>query len=238
MPKFVEPQLCQARRARAVGATAGRTRSSSTAIACSFASRTARPRCSTRKGLDWTEKFAAIAKQAKKLPDCIIDGEAVALDKQGAPDFAALQAALSEGKSEKLIFFAFDLLFLEGEDLRPLPLSERKERLKELLRRPAGKWRPALRRSFRDGGRRRAAIGLPHASRRHRLEGARCALPVGPRWQLDQGQVPRRPRGDHRRLDQRRPPPALAAGGRPSRRGQEHASSSMSAGSAPASARA
>jgi bifunctional non-homologous end joining protein LigD len=57
----------------------------------------------------------------------------VALDRHGAPDFAALQAALSEGKSETLIFFAFDLLFAEGEDLRPLPLAGRKARLKELL---------------------------------------------------------------------------------------------------------
>jgi bifunctional non-homologous end joining protein LigD len=87
----------------------------------------------TRKGLDWTEKFAAIAQQAKGLPDCMIDGEAVALDKSGVPDFGALQAALSEGKSDALVFFAFDLLFTDGEDLRGLPLSERKARLKDLL---------------------------------------------------------------------------------------------------------
>ncbi|MEA2850214.1 MAG: bifunctional non-ous end joining protein LigD, partial [Rhodospirillaceae bacterium] len=91
----------------------------------------------TRKGLDWTKKFAAIAQQAKALPDCMIDGEAVALDSDGVPDFGALQAALSEGKSDSLIFFAFDLLFADfgqgDEDLRGLPLSERKERLKDLL---------------------------------------------------------------------------------------------------------
>ncbi|MGZ3299064.1 MAG: DNA ligase D, partial [Asticcacaulis sp.] len=87
----------------------------------------------TRKGLDWTGKFAAIAKVAGKLPDCIIDGEVCALDHNGAPDFAALQAALSDGKTEALIFFAFDLLFADGEDLRPLPLSARKKRLQTLL---------------------------------------------------------------------------------------------------------
>ena len=87
----------------------------------------------TRKGLDWTAKFTAIAKAAEKLPDCILDGEAVALDHHGAPDFTALQAALSDGRSEDLIFFAFDLLFADGEDLRPLPLADRKVRLKELL---------------------------------------------------------------------------------------------------------
>ena len=88
----------------------------------------------TRKGLDWTAKFAAIAKAAAKLPDGLIDGEICALDHNGAPDFAALQAALSDGKTEPLIFFAFDLLFADGEDLRPLPLSARKLRLEALLK--------------------------------------------------------------------------------------------------------
>jgi bifunctional non-homologous end joining protein LigD len=88
----------------------------------------------TRKGLDWTDKFAAIAKAAAKLPDCILDGEVCALDHNGAPDFAALQAALSDGKSEALIYFVFDLLFVEGEDLRPLPLTTRKARLADLLK--------------------------------------------------------------------------------------------------------
>jgi len=88
---------------------------------------------STRKGLDWTEKFSAIAKQAAKLPDAIVDGEIVALDHEGHPSFASLQAALSDEKTDDLVFFAFDLLFATGEDLRPLPLSERKKRLKLLL---------------------------------------------------------------------------------------------------------
>lgn len=87
----------------------------------------------TRKGLDWTDKFSAIADRAKKLPDAIIDGEIVALDHEGHPSFASLQAALSDGKTDNLIFFAFDILFAGGEDLRPLPLSDRKERLKRLL---------------------------------------------------------------------------------------------------------
>ncbi len=87
----------------------------------------------TRKGLDWTEKFSAIAKEATKLPDGIIDGEIVALDHEHHPSFASLQAALSGGKTDELIFYAFDLLFAEGEDLRKLPLSERKQRLQVLL---------------------------------------------------------------------------------------------------------
>jgi bifunctional non-homologous end joining protein LigD len=87
----------------------------------------------TRKGLDWTDKFQAIAKEANGLPDALIDGEIVALDHNGAPDFSTLQAALSDGKTDNLIYFAFDLLFADGMDLRRLPLGERKQRLKVML---------------------------------------------------------------------------------------------------------
>ncbi|MGA7997304.1 MAG: DNA ligase D [Bradyrhizobium sp.] len=94
----------------------------------------------TRKGLDWTDKFRAIAKEGSALPDVLIDGEIVALDHNGAPDFSTLQAAISDGKTDDLIFYAFDLLFADGEDLRRLPLGERKARLKKLLEaRPRGK---------------------------------------------------------------------------------------------------
>jgi bifunctional non-homologous end joining protein LigD len=93
----------------------------------------------TRKGLDWTEKFLGIANAATSLPDALIDGEIVALDRNGAPDFSTLQAAISDGKTGGLIFFAFDLLFAGGEDLRPLPLVERKARLKKLLEARKGK---------------------------------------------------------------------------------------------------
>src|SRR5436190_19355894 len=93
----------------------------------------------TRKGLDWADKFPAIAKEAQNLPDALIDGEIVAVDKKGLPDFSALQAAIAEGKTNNLIYFAFDLLFADGEDLRALPLRERKERLKALLEARNGK---------------------------------------------------------------------------------------------------
>jgi bifunctional non-homologous end joining protein LigD len=87
----------------------------------------------TRKGLDWTDKFQAIAKEGSALPDGLIDGEIVALDHDGAPDFSTLQAAISDGKTGSLIFYAFDLLFADGMDLRAVPLGERKEKLKKLL---------------------------------------------------------------------------------------------------------
>jgi bifunctional non-homologous end joining protein LigD len=87
----------------------------------------------TRKGLDWTEKFATIAEAASALPDVLIDGEVVALDDNAEPNFAALQAALSDGNTDKLMFYAFDLLFVDEFDLRRQPLTDRKRRLRELL---------------------------------------------------------------------------------------------------------
>jgi bifunctional non-homologous end joining protein LigD len=88
----------------------------------------------TRTGLDWTDRFTAIAKDAQVLPDCLIDGEVVALDERRLPSFGALQSALSEERSEDLVFFAFDLLFDGREDLRTLPLADRKARLETLLK--------------------------------------------------------------------------------------------------------
>jgi bifunctional non-homologous end joining protein LigD len=93
----------------------------------------------TRKGLDWTDKFPAIASEGNTLPDALIDGEIVAVNDKGLPDFSALQAAISDGKTGNLIFYAFDLLFADREDLRKLPLGERKARLKQLLEVRKGK---------------------------------------------------------------------------------------------------
>jgi bifunctional non-homologous end joining protein LigD len=87
----------------------------------------------TRKGLDWTGRFEAIANDAAELPDCIVDSEIVALDERQLPRFAALQAALSEEKTDELVCYAFDLLFAAKEDLRTLPLAKRKARLEKLL---------------------------------------------------------------------------------------------------------
>lgn len=87
----------------------------------------------TRKGLDWSKRFNEIAKEASGLPDAIIDGEICALDENGAPDFASLQAALSEGNTEDLVYFAFDLLVDGDGDRRDQPLRERKILLEQLL---------------------------------------------------------------------------------------------------------
>ena len=93
----------------------------------------------TRSGLDWTDRFAPIAAAlaALDLPAALIDGEEVALDADGNPDFSSLQAALKEGQDARLAYFAFDLLSLAGENLKPLPNIERKERLAALLTKAA-----------------------------------------------------------------------------------------------------
>ncbi|MBX9897531.1 MAG: DNA ligase D [Qipengyuania sp.] len=94
----------------------------------------------TRGGKDWSDKFAPLvgAVAALDLPSCLIDGEIVASDAKGNPDFSTLQNVLKRGhgsqrKSDNLHFHAFDLLELAGEDLTALPNIERKERLEALL---------------------------------------------------------------------------------------------------------
>ncbi|MEG3160562.1 DNA ligase D [Sphingomonas sp. LB2R24] len=86
----------------------------------------------TRTGLDWTEKFAAIAAAAAKLPvkSALIDGEIVAF-KDGHPDFSTLKDAISANGDMTL--FAFDLLALDGEDLTGLSNLDRKARLQPLI---------------------------------------------------------------------------------------------------------
>lgn len=90
----------------------------------------------TRSGLDWSDRFGnGIVAALAALPcdAALIDGEAVALAEDGISSFSALQTALSEEKAENLVFFAFDLLHLDGQDLRAEPLLARKERLEALL---------------------------------------------------------------------------------------------------------
>jgi bifunctional non-homologous end joining protein LigD len=89
----------------------------------------------SRTGYDWTEQFGPIAKAASKLKvrEAIIDGEATVLGNTGLPDFQALRRELGNRKSSRLLLHAFDLLYLNGRDLRRAPLVERKQALKRLL---------------------------------------------------------------------------------------------------------
>lgn len=92
-------------------------------------------RLHTRSGLDWTDRFQNIAAAFSEadLPAALIDGEVVATDPDGNPDFSILQARLREGAADNLQFHAFDLLSLDGRDLTTLPLTERKAELSALL---------------------------------------------------------------------------------------------------------
>jgi bifunctional non-homologous end joining protein LigD len=87
----------------------------------------------TRNGLDWTKRFALIA-EAFDLPveRAIFDGEVVVI-KDGRTNFSELQAELASGRQRAMVFYAFDLLFLEGFDLRGSPQIERKRVLKMLF---------------------------------------------------------------------------------------------------------
>jgi bifunctional non-homologous end joining protein LigD len=89
----------------------------------------------TRKGLDWTARMPDIAEAAGRLDveSAVLDGEAVALDDRGVSNFADLQAAFHEGRQRYITYFAFDLLHLNGHNLRGLPLSDRRKMLEGLL---------------------------------------------------------------------------------------------------------
>jgi len=91
-------------------------------------------RAFTRGGHDWTDKYGRVIEACSKLKckSALIDGEIIVQDKNGLSDFAALRAAI-EGAPHQLVMFAFDLLWLNGEDLRRLPLIERREKLHRLL---------------------------------------------------------------------------------------------------------
>ena len=82
--------------------------------------RNGRPAIYTRAGYDWTRRFQPIADALATLPatDLILDGEAVVADSRGIPDFGLLHADLAAGRKDRLLYYAFDLLYLHGIDLR------------------------------------------------------------------------------------------------------------------------
>jgi bifunctional non-homologous end joining protein LigD len=96
------------------------------------------PMLFTRMGFDWTERFGeriADAIDALRSTAAYLDGEVVVENADGVPDFAALQDELQRGRSDRFVYYAFDLLQLNGKDLRQRPLIERKEALRALLAR-------------------------------------------------------------------------------------------------------
>jgi bifunctional non-homologous end joining protein LigD len=90
----------------------------------------------TRNGLDWSPRYGATADALRELKceRAYLDGELCAVNPDGTTSFAAMQAATDTGRTGDLVFFAFDLLHLDGTDTRPLPLLDRKAKLAELLK--------------------------------------------------------------------------------------------------------
>jgi bifunctional non-homologous end joining protein LigD len=85
----------------------------------------------TRNGYDWTGYYGQPA--GVSCRQAILDGEVVVQDATGVTDFAALERGLAERRTESLIYFAFDLLFLDGYDLMQTPLLDRKQALSAIL---------------------------------------------------------------------------------------------------------
>ncbi len=90
----------------------------------------------SRNAKDWTKRFEPIAKALKELRgDAILDGEVVVTDSRGVTSFQALQQVMAKKAGDQLIYYVFDLLWLDGMDLRNAPLLERKRQLEALLAR-------------------------------------------------------------------------------------------------------
>ena len=89
----------------------------------------------TRTGLDWSRRYPRTIEALRSLPvkTAYLDGELCALSPDGVPAFSRLQAAMDEGRTDELVLFVFDLLFLDGEITAHLPLTERKERLQRVF---------------------------------------------------------------------------------------------------------
>ena len=89
----------------------------------------------TRTGLDWSRRYRRTVEALQRLSvkSAYIDGELCALNAEGVPIFSRLQAAMDEGRTDQLVYVAFDLLFIDGDDIASLPLVDRKARLKRLF---------------------------------------------------------------------------------------------------------
>ena len=155
----------------------------------------------TRNGHDWTARFRALAEAARDLsPSALIDGEAVVLDAQGVSSFARLKNALGDGPPAPIHFYAFDLLFEGGEDLRELPLCSSQAAPRSPARRCRQGVVLALQRPC--SGRRPGDLdaGLPARCRGHHHQARRRPLSLGPHEVVAQGEVHRPPGGRDRRL--------------------------------------
>ena len=153
----------------------------------------------TRTGLDWTDKYpSAIAALANlNVKTAYLDGELCGVDEAGLPTFAHTQAATDGERNVQLVYYAFDLLHLDGWDISGLQLIERKALLEPLLVN-----KPGLQFNGHEVGdgahseaRRQARV------RGRRLKDGRRALRARQSWTMAQSQMAEPARVRHRRLD-------------------------------------
>ncbi len=116
-------------------APVGCTRSSSTATGCSCRIADGKCRIQSRNGKDWTDPFSGVADALARLPveSAWIDGEIVVADAKGRTSFQALQNALSSESGPRPFYYAFDLPYLNGYDLRGAALEDRKALLRKIV---------------------------------------------------------------------------------------------------------
>src|SRR5262249_47451861 len=90
----------------------------------------------TRKALDWAARFPTVAGAVAALPatQALLDGEIISETDSGLSSFSQLQQDLSDGRTDRMVYFVFDILHLDGRDLVDAPLTERKQVLQDLLR--------------------------------------------------------------------------------------------------------
>jgi bifunctional non-homologous end joining protein LigD len=136
MPKFVPPQLAiQTKEAPPGDEWIHELKLDGYRIQIHIGDKGKDIRLYTRNGLDWTKRMPEVAEAAAQLPvtDALLDGEVVVLTPSGTTSFADLQAAFQDHANKPMTYFAFDLLHLNGRNLRDLPLIERKELLAKIL---------------------------------------------------------------------------------------------------------
>jgi bifunctional non-homologous end joining protein LigD len=115
----------------------------------------------TRKNLDWTHRFNPIAAAVAALPaeTALLDGELVVEDDKGVSSFSLLQTDLKDGRGDRLVYYVFDLLHLDGRDLTGEPLIARKAALQRLLKATGKNGRIRYAEHFTEDG----AVILKHA---------------------------------------------------------------------------
>jgi bifunctional non-homologous end joining protein LigD len=140
MPGFIKPQLATLKSKAPKGAQwIHEIKYDGYRVKANITSR--KKRMFTCNGHDWVKRFSLIA-GTLDIPDAIIDGEVVVIH-EGRTNFSEFQADPAKGSQDRLLYCAFDLLWLEGKDLRKAPQIERKQVLRELFDNTASK-RPSF----------------------------------------------------------------------------------------------